>query len=327
MSTNILGIMCLNCMRNIGEEFQTCPFCGSPADISNQFHQLVPGSILNGKYLVGKALGQGGFGITYTGLDLIENTKVAIKEYYPDGSVSRQKDRYTIMPYNDDLAKTYENRKIRFLNEAKKLALFRQCRGIVDLRDSFEENGTSYIVMEHLEGPTLKEYFRSKNKPLSPEEMLYLLEPVFNAVSIINNENIIHRDISPDNIIVTNDGGKLLDFGAASEFSWSGNDKHPENIKSGYTPKEQYMNRGKQGPWTDVYSLAATFYRGVTGKTPPPAIDRMSNDELELPTMLNRKVSVALEYVLLKALAVNAKDRYQWVNEFYNELVKAIPHN
>ena len=149
MKENILNTLCLSCMRDAGEKFETCPFCGAAAKVENQFHQLAPGSVLNGRFVVGKTLGQGGFGITYAGYDLTADTKVAIKEFYPDGGVSRQKDLYTILPYSEKKTEElFTDGRAKFLKEAQKLAKFTDTEGIVQVRDYFEENGTAYIVME-----------------------------------------------------------------------------------------------------------------------------------------------------------------------------------
>lgn len=159
MKENILSTLCLSCMKDAGEKFETCPFCGAAAKVENQFHQLAPGSVLNGRFVVGKTLGQGGFGITYAGYDLTVDTKVAIKEFYPDGGVSRQKDLYTILPYSEKKTEElFTDGKAKFLKEAQKLAKFTDTEGIVQVKDYFEENGTAYIVMEYVEEPTLIQY-------------------------------------------------------------------------------------------------------------------------------------------------------------------------
>ncbi len=271
MKENILSTLCLSCMKDAGEKFETCPFCGAAAKVENQFHQLAPGSVLNGRFVVGKTLGQGGFGITYAGYDLTVDTKVAIKEFYPDGGVSRQKDLYTILPYSEKKTEElFTDGKAKFLKEAQKLAKFTDTEGIVQVKDYFEENGTAYIVMEYVEGPTLIQYLNKLGQPILPSDLYILLTPIFNALEKVHAQGVLHRDISPDNIIVSPSTAKLLDFGAARDFSLLGEKSNTINIKAGYAPEEQYLTHGKQGPWTDVYALSATCYRAVTGKTPRP---------------------------------------------------------
>lgn len=325
MSDNIFNTLCLNCMKDVGEEFQTCPFCGSPASFENQFHQLAPRSILNGKFIIGKTLGQGGFGITYAGYDITDKSKVAIKEYYPDGGVSRQKDSYTLMPYSEKKTEQlYAEGKERFLSEAQKLVRFTNVEGIVKVRDYFEENGTAYIVMEYVDGPTLIQYLNKLGQPILPADLYTLLLPIFDALEQVHAQGILHRDISPDNIIVTPSVAKLLDFGAARDFSLQGEKSNTINIKAGYAPEEQYLTHGKQGPWTDVYALAATCYRAVTGRSPSTSIERLSGDNLVNPSTLSHNVTPELEKVLLKGMAVKKENRYQSVGEFRHAMNEAL---
>lgn len=325
MKENILDTLCLSCMRDAGEKFETCPFCGAAASFENQFHQLAPRSVLNGRYVVGKTLGQGGFGITYAGYDLTAGTKVAIKEFYPDGGVSRQKDLYTILPYSEKKTEElFVDGKAKFLKEAQKLAKFTNTEGIVQVKDYFEENGTAYIVMEFVEGPTLIQYLNNLGQPILPSDLYILLTPIFGALEQVHAQGILHRDISPDNIIVLPFTAKLLDFGAARDFSLLGEKSNTINIKAGYAPEEQYLTHGKQGPWTDVYALSATCYRAVTGKSPASSIERLSSDDLVPPSTLSANVTPAIEAVLLKGMAVRKENRYQSVGEFRGALEWAV---
>ncbi|MCM1298480.1 MAG: protein kinase [Firmicutes bacterium] len=325
MKENILDTLCLSCMKDTGEKFEYCPFCGAAAGVENQFHQLAPKSVLNGRFVVGKTLGQGGFGITYAGYDLTTGDKVAIKEFYPDGGVSRQKDMYTILPYSEKKTEElFTDGRAKFLKEAQKLVKFTNINGIVQVRDYFEENGTAYIVMEYVEGPTLIQYLNKLGQPILPSDLYTLLCPVFDALEQVHAKGILHRDISPDNIIVSPTSAKLLDFGAARDFSLLGEKSNTINIKAGYAPEEQYLTHGKQGPWTDVYALTATCYRAVTGKTPASSIERLSADDLIPPSTLSPNVTPALEQVLLKGMAVRKENRYQSVKEFRDSFSRAV---
>lgn len=321
MSQHDLNKMCLGCMRYIEDVNQPCPFCGS-SHIQNQPHQLNAGCFLAGKYLVGRALGEGGFGITYLGWDISQNVKVAIKEYYPVDSVSRQGDFYTVAPRTTQGAEqVFSAGKDKFFSEAQSLARFDAVPGIVRVFDYFQENNTAYIIMEFIEGQTLRDYLNTLGQPLFLNDILALLAPVVDSLGQVHAANLIHRDISPDNIMITEKGiTKLLDFGAARLFSLQGERSNTINVKMGYAPEEQYLTHGSQGPWTDVYALAATIYRAITGIVPPQSLDRVHSDTLVKPSALGITINPGQEAALLKGMAVYPKDRYQTVGEFYKDL-------
>lgn len=321
MSEHDLNKMCLGCMRNITDINRPCPFCGS-SQVQNQPHQLSAGCFLAGKYLVGRVLGEGGFGITYLGWDVSQNVKVAIKEYYPADSVSRQGDLYTVAPRTMQGAERVFNAgKDKFFSEAQSLAQFDMVPGIVRVFDYFQENNTAYIIMEFIEGQTLRDYLDALGQPLLLSDILALLAPVVDSIGQVHATNLIHRDISPDNIMVTENGiTKLLDFGAARFFSLQGEHSNTINVKMGYAPQEQYQTHGNQGAWTDVYALAATIYRAITGTVPPSALDRGNFDSLAKPSALGIAISPGQEAALLKGMAVYPENRYQTVGEFYKAL-------
>ena len=303
---------CPYCMNEI--EGDVCPVCGKSRTGPFPAHHLQPGTVLQGKYVVGAALGEGGFGITYIGKNINLGLRVAIKEFYPNGFVNRA----TVVSNNvtctdNETAKNiFEKGKTRFLDEARILARFAKEDGIVSVYDLFEENNTAYIVMEYLEGQTLKAYLQSKGK-LTPEETLRLLTPVLITLETVHKAGLIHRDISPDNIMLTGGKVKLLDFGAARDTA--GNKSLSVLLKHGYAPEEQYRRKGQQGPWTDVYALCATIYKCITGITPDDAPDRRENDELKPPSALGVSVDGTFEAALMKGLGVHACDRYQTVGE------------
>ncbi len=197
---------------------------------------------------------------------------------------------------------------------------------IVSIHGYFEENGTAYFAMEYLEGRNLKQYMEEYGGPLPVHEANRILLPVMEALDWVHSKGIVHRDISPDNIVIKKDGAaKLIDFGAARQSTGEKSKSLDVVLKHGFAPMEQYSRRGRQGPFTDVYAMAATYYYAITGKVPPDAVDRMSEDELIPPGALGVKIRKNTEQVLLKALAVNAPERYQRMSEVYSALLETMP--
>ncbi len=307
--------MCAQCMFEMPEGEHLCPACGyDNLESENQPHQLAQRSILAGAYLVGRALGQGGFGVTYVGWDLTLDQKVAIKEYYPDGCVTREPMTHaTILPMLGDKGEFFTHGRQKFVDEARVLAKFVDDPSIVNVRRTFQENGTAYIVMDFVEGRTLKQYAAEKGGRLSSAETLGLLRPLMTSLSHVHKAGLLHRDISPDNIMLQPDGTvKLLDFGAARQISAEGEKSLTINVKHGYAPEEQYRTHGEQGPWTDVYALAATIYMLTTGQLPPQALDRMyAEDAIEQPNSLGADFTETQQAALMRALAVRAEERTQ----------------
>ncbi len=314
--------LCMGCMREKDND-DPCPYCG----LQEQSYLVAPHhlplrSILNGKYLAGKVLGEGGFGITYLGWDLNLDLKIAIKEYYPTGFVTRENTvTATVTPYTGEKTEFFTEGRDKFVNEAKSLAKFYTLPGIVSVKDFFLENGTAYIVMEFVEGETLKQRLLQSGGKLPAAQVLEMMKPLMRSLEEIHKAGIIHRDISPDNLMITKEGNvKLLDFGAARDFEDSGNKSLSVMLKPGYAPEEQYRSRGKQGPWTDVYALCATIYRAIAGVTPDESIERMQNDQVKTPFQLGISIASHEETALFKGMAVMQKDRYQNIAELYKAL-------
>ena len=300
-----------------------CPRCGSRnADIANLPHQLPCGAILLGKYWIGGVLGQGGFGITYIGYDLSLGVRVAIKEYYPNNIVTRGAGDPAVQPVHDTFTPAFSRGRERFLEEARALAQFSNERGVVNVREFFLENNTAYIVMDFVDGKTLKAVAAESGGKLPAREVLAMLRPVTRTLSRIHDAGLVHRDISPDNIILQPDGtAVLIDFGAARQISSTGSKSLTINVKHGYAPYEQYSTHGEQGPWTDIYALSATLYRLTTGVTPPQAIDRMMNTvPLAPPSSLCAGFPPALEAAVLRGLSPQGGARQQSMREFRAEL-------
>ncbi len=279
----------------------------------NKEHQLPVNTVLHGRYLIGRVLGEGGFGITYEAEDLKLGCRVAIKEFFVSGQTTRT-ETLTVMP-NANTKEFFKKGISRFLDEARVLAQFSDEPNIVHVQDYFEENGTGYIIMEFLDGQGLGRLLK-KEGPMPFERVMELLEPAMKALDHVHKKGLIHRDISPENLMLLESGTvKVLDFGTARNISLTGEKSLTVMLKHGYAPEEQYRRNGEQGPWTDVYGMSATVYKLLTGQTPPPATDRMVSDNLVPPSKLGATITPKQEQALLRGLAVNAKERIQSMEE------------
>ena len=287
---------CMKCMHALAAGETVCPECGRPyGSVKAESFALKPGTILDGKYLVGEMLGQGGFGITYIGFDLLLEQKIAIKEYFPmsTGMVSRE-GRSTVVWSDAVMQKSgVEKGFDSFLKEARKMAKLRSIPSVVGVNSVFIQNETAYIVMDFIEGETLLKKLQREG-PMDYGTCVSLMTPIMQALSEVHKHGIIHRDISPDNIMVQNDGRLiLLDLGAAKDLDIQGKDGNMQSsqmvAKQGFSPVEQYGRDGKIGSWTDVYAMAATIYYCCTGVLPPSATDRMIEDTLTCRPRLTKE--------------------------------------
>ena len=280
---------------------------------------------LIGRYVIQEVLGQGGFGITYLGIDKLYGNKVAIKEYYPQ-KIAMRKAQYedVVTVTSIEEKNNYDKGKKRFLDEAQVMARFNKIEGIVKILDFFEANNTAYIVMEYLEGITLKQYL-GKYGVLQFRNLIEMMLPLLEALIEIHSQGLIHRDISPDNIMVQHNGKlKLMDFGAARDYTESGNKSLTVILKPGYAPPEQYQTHGVQGPWTDIYALCATIYKCLTGITPPDAIARVMDDKFKEPDQLDGKLSPDIKKILWKGMNIFPEERYQDIGEFGEDVYDAL---
>lgn len=270
--------------------------------------------------MIGRVLGEGGFGITYLGVDTNLERRVAIKEYFPISFVKREVSvTMNVTCYTAEKQSFYEKGREQFLMEARTMAKLDKIPEIVQVLDFFSANNTAYIVMEFLEGNTLKDLTAQQGR-IPAKNILAMLAPVLKAMEAMHSIGIIHRDISPDNLMVLKNGEiKLMDFGCARDL---GDGRTMTTmLKQGFAPKEQYSGYD-QGPWTDVYALCATVYYCLTGKIPPAALDRVDNDTDPLipPTKLGATLTPAQESALLKGLAVSKNKRWQSARELYDAL-------
>ena len=320
---------CFGCMEEI--QGYPCPHCGfDPRSVRGIEYALPMGTILAGKYLVGRVLGQGGFGITYVGWDIALERKVAIKEYYPSGQVSRNPGSRGLTWYTSvQSQQAKQNGTQMFLKEARKMSKVDDIPNVVRVRDLFQENETAYIVMDFVEGETLKARLE-KTGPLPWEQAKGIFLPAIQAMEQVHQAGLVHRDISPDNLMLTPDGKvKILDLGAAKDLSVNNGASSMQVAKGGFSPFEQYTQRGSSGPWTDVYAMAATVYYTLTGKLPPVATDRVVEDTISWEEPGLKALSAQALEALQKAMVISAKNRMQSMEELekglYSTAVKPEP--
>ena len=314
---------CWKCMEDL-HDAEVCPHCGfSPENHAAPPYALQPNTILHGKYLIGNVLGQGGFGITYIGFDLILEMKVAIKEYFPMNQALRNSARSTCISWrNEHSAQSWRTGCVQFLSEARKMAKINSIPEIVSVRDTFEENNTAYIVMDYVHGSTMKNYM-GKNGLFTYDECVNLMLPVIKGLDMFHRHGLVHRDISPDNLMLSTDGKLyLLDLGAAKDLNdAAGFDSGAS--KAGFSPIEQ-LSGGSVSPCSDVYALAATIYYCIFGKLVPDAPQRLQEDTLTFSHSGKKKLSTAQIEVLKKALSVKPELRYQTAMDFYIALQDSI---
>ena len=318
---------CMGCMELFEDQYEICPHCGyvvgTPAE--EPIH-LLPGSILQDRYIVGKVLGYGGFGVTYLAWDGKLEQKVAIREYLPAEFSTRMPGQTDVTVFSGVKNEQFHAGLKKFVDEAKRVGKFQNEPGIVKIFDTFEENSTAYIVMEYLEGETLSAYLKREGT-VPEDKAVEMLMPVMQSLIHVHEEGLLHRDIAPDNIFLTKSGeAKLIDFGASRYATTSHSRSLTVIVKPGYSPEEQYRSRSDQGSHTDVYSLSATMYKMITGKTPPDAMERRAKyenknkDILVEPHKLNKSISRGREVAILNAMNVRIEDRTPDIASFINEL-------
>lgn len=312
--------ICPSCLNEMPQKGFPCPFCGYAPDTVEQSPRCMPPyTILAGRYLVGTVLGEGGFGITYRGWDLEQDRKIAIKEYFPTGLVTRDTSHggdNTVQSISGQMRVHYQAGLEKYENEARCLMRLKGTPGIVDILAFFHENATAYIIMEFIEGVTLRQYLASNNGCLPEKQTLEMFQPLLFSLEKVHQAGIVHRDISPDNIIVQPDGSlKLIDFGAARQATGEATQSLTVILKHGYAPEEQYRSRSKQGPYTDVYAISATIYKTLTGVTPVDAMSRMFEDELKPLDQYPNRIAPRICAAIQKGMAVRAESRYQTIKE------------
>ncbi len=314
---------CLNCLH-LKKANEICEHCGFQEEqYQPGASSLAPGTCLAGRYFLGRVLGAGGFGITYVAWDVILEIPVAVKEYYPEGLVGRDTLHYghtSVQIHEGGAKEEFQNGLRSFLREARTMSRFLNMRGIVSVRDFFQENDTAYIVMEYIDGVSMKQHIRRHGK-MAGDEVLRLMEPVLISLYQMHGVGLIHRDISADNLMLTREGEvRLIDFGAA-RANTANQETLTISIKRGFSPQEQYRAKGEQGPWTDLYSLCATMYYMLTGEVPEESVERMVRDKV---VPLTERTDVNLSQEQKKALdagmAVMPSERLQNIRDLYAKL-------
>lgn len=310
---------CENCFEETISS--VCAHCGyDPSAAVNDPTMLAPGSILLGKYIVGKVIGKGGFGVTYLAYDASAGRKAAIKEFFPYGVALRAAGTSTVTVSSMDNANAFKLGAEKFYDEAKLVSRFNGNPNIVGVYEFFYENDTVYFAMEYLQGHTLKEHINT-NGTISAPQALFIAQNVANALMAAHSSSVLHRDISPDNIILCDNGDvKLIDFGAARQVVAEHSQSFSVILKPGFAPLEQYQKKGKQGPWTDIYSLGATLYFALTGDIPEDPMTRL-DDDTEFSS--NRfGINSEMWDIIYKAAMLRTEDRYSDIFEMKNALGK-----
>lgn len=308
---------CGSCFQEYDEELGLCPYCGyAPGDQPAEAFCLLPGSVIAGRYLIGEMLGLGGFGITYKAWDQKLGTMLAVKEYYPSGLVNRQPGDAKVILAATRREREFVYGKTRFLEEARNMARFSTHKNIVNVFDFFEANNTAYIVMEYLDGKTLSQVLQQQNVPLPYDYCVNIASSVCTALKALHTENILHRDVSPDNIMLCSNGTvKLFDFGAA-RFSAGVENRVTVVVKPGFAPPEQYDKVNRQDPRTDIYALGATLYYAMTGVRPEESTNRKIEDTLREPAAIDSNIPTNISNAIMRAMALEQQYRFPTVEAF-----------
>ena len=310
--------ICNNCFRQIKTE--PCKYCGYKKSAYRPEAGILPvGTVLKKRYCIGEVLGKGGFGVTYKAFDTVDSKIVAVKEYYPSGLVHRDTGTTQISVSSKQYEDNFKVGADKFFEEAKMVSRFNGNPNIVNVYEFFYENGTVYFAMEYLDGVDLKHFVKERGGKLPQENVLYIADIITDALLIAHSMNVLHRDISPDNIFILNNGEvKLIDFGAARQVLAVQSKSISVILKQGFAPLEQYQRRGKQGPWTDIYALGATLYYVITGKMPDEVTERL--DFPDIGSADEYGVDPEFWEIIRKCMEVRAADRYQTVFELKEKL-------
>ena len=311
---------CFNCMEPVDAPDAECAKCGWDNHNRENGNAALEQTILKDQYMVGKSLGRGGFGITYVGFDLALERRVAIKEFFPIGTAYRFGDAITVRAYTET-EEDYQSGLNQALQESRTIAKLGQIPNVMQVYNVFLENGTIYMIMEYIDGVSLGEEVKRDGR-LNWKDALHLMYPIMDAWEKIHEQGLIHRDISPENIIRRKKTGEpvLLDFGSA---------RQPKEgltvmLKPGYAPAEQYSRNGEQDGRVDEYALCATMYYLVTGSAPASADLRLfAKKELKRPSEYADDIPAEFEKVLLKGMELDSSNRYASMRELHEAFLEA----
>ena len=309
-------IRCLGCMEEYDSNQNFCPYCGASRDCNQEEpHFLRAGTILENRYLVGKAISSSNFSITYIAFDFQCNQKIVIKEYFPTDLASRMFGQNEISAYDGERAKRYETGLVAFIEEANNLKeISGSIDGVAKVLDVFIDNSTAYSVVEYIDGIPLSEVL--KNGAIPWNDLIQVMNPLLESMEVIHAAGIINYNISPDNIVMTrNKSVKLLSFGGSKLAANLGT-----IINKGYSPIELYKENTDADPSIDVYSIAAVMYYAITGIVPTDAVERSNENLLESPLSLGVNLPVNVNNAIMNALNVNRTHRTPNCKVFYNEL-------
>lgn len=313
--------LCMGCMNEIEDHVTVCPICGyNESTLVQDSYYLDPGTVIGGKYIVGRVMDYNRFYVTYLGWDAEKSRKVTIQEYLPSDFSTRAKGETGITIYSGDALEQFEEGLSTFLNEGNTLEHLPEVSGILRVYDCIVENDTGYIINECWEGKKLKEVL-DEGRVYDVDEAKAIVMSLLNALSQIHASQVMHYDICPNNVLISDTGEtKLINFGAAKYTTTSNSKSLAIILKPGYAPEEQYRSMGEKGPWSDVYAVAALMYRLITGVEPEEAVERAMIDNLKPPSEMGVQLPKATENAILNALNVFREYRTPSAEQFLSEL-------
>lgn len=314
---------CPKCFREIGAS-NYCPSCHlnmwEEAELRRKKKALPILYVLANRYELGVLLGAGGFGITYLARDIMNHQLVAVKEFFPTELCDRAQNG-SVVPQRNKQA--FERSVDHFYNEAKTLHKLDRCQSVANVDGFLRANETAYIVMEYVRGESLKQYMQRSGNTIPYDKAKEIVVMIALALGEVHRVGIVHSDISPSNILIEPDGDvKLIDFGASRSYLNENDSSLTVQLKPGFAALEQYAGSGlKLGPWTDFYALACTFYRMVTGRMPPPAMERQGGAEVTPLSELVPETEACVEKAIQKAMELNYHERCQSADEFIADVM------